>query len=391
MNTARAPAPWKAWGSGFEETALRQMETAAALPVAFAGALMPDAHQGYGLPIGGVLATTDAVIPYAVGMDIACRMRLSVIDLPLGIFNEDLDRLKDALRRSTRFGVGSSWKKDRRDHPVMHEDWSVSPVTRQNKQKAWEQLGTSGSGNHFAEFGVLAFDRDELRLSKGRYVALLSHGGSRGTGGEVAKHYSRVAKERHPELPKDQHALAWLDLASAAGKEYWAAMELMGRYAAASHEILHRGVVETLGVDVLLSVENHHNFAWQETYKGRPAVVHRKGATPAHAGALGIIPGSMGAPGYLVRGKGNEEALNSCSHGAGRRMSRRAAVKRFRWSDVEEHLAARGVTLMSAGLDEAPMAYKDIEEVMDAQADLVERLARFEPKLVRMAEGRRSR
>ncbi|MBN2711161.1 MAG: RtcB family protein [Planctomycetes bacterium] len=380
-------APYRSWCADAEKGALDQMENAVRLPVSVAGALMPDAHQGYGLPIGGVLATKGAVIPYAVGMDIACRMKLTVLDLSLAIFNEDMERLKSALARETQFGVGSGWKKHRREHAVMDEDWSVSPITKNGKDKAWDQLGSSGSGNHFVEFGKLTLERDDLGLKAGKYLALLSHSGSRGVGGDIATHYSKVAKHKHPELDRDLQHLAWLDLDSTEGREYWAAMELMGKYAAANHELIHRHVAANLGVDVLLDIENHHNFAWIEKYEGRDVVVHRKGATPAHAGKLGIIPGSMGTPGYVVRGKGNAESLNSCSHGAGRKMSRAEAKRRFKWNDIHEFLKKSGVILMSAGLDEAPMAYKDIDEVMSAQADLVEPVARFDPKLVRMAKG----
>lgn len=377
---------YKSWGCDFEKGALDQMANAMSLPVTAAGALMPDAHQGYGLPIGGVLATRGAVIPYAVGMDIACRMKLTVLDLPLAIFNEDIDRLKSALARETQFGVGASFHKEqRRRHAVMDENWDVSPITGKQKDSAWAQLGTSGSGNHFAEFGTLTLDCDEMGLKKGRYFALLTHSGSRGVGGDVATHYSALARSLHPELSKELQHLAWLGLDTAEGEEYWAAMELMGKYAAANHELIHRHIARNLGVDVLLDIENHHNFAWREIHNSEEVVVHRKGATPAGAGVLGIVPGSMGTAGYVVRGKGCAESLNSCSHGAGRKMSRSAALKKFNWNDVHDFLKKRGVILMSAGLDEAPMAYKDIEEVMAAQAELVEPLARFDPKLVRMS------
>jgi tRNA-splicing ligase RtcB len=227
-------------------------------------------------------------------------------------------------------------------------------------------------------------------LPPGKYLALLSHSGSRGTGALVAEHYSRLAREQHPELPQELGHLAWLDLATAAGQEYWAAMELMGRYAAANHELIHAHVARALGVDVLLDIENHHNFAWRERHRlpdGSDAevIVHRKGATPAGAGVLGVIPGSMAAPGYIVRGKGVAASLNSASHGAGRRMSRSRAKATFTWAAAQRVLRERGVTLLSAGLDEVPMAYKDIEEVMSAQRDLVEPLARFEPRVVKMA------
>jgi tRNA-splicing ligase RtcB len=235
------------------------------------------------------------------------------------------------------------------------------------------------------EFGVLTVLNDELGLPAGEYLALLSHSGSRGAGATVADHYSKLAMDLHPELPKELRHLAWLDLDSDAGREYWAAMQLMGQYAAANHACIHHHVVKALGAKVLLDIENHHNFAWKEEHDGETVIVHRKGATPAGVGVLGIIPGSMGAPGFVVRGKGNEASLNSAAHGAGRRMSRKQAKKSFTWSDVKKYLRERDVTLLSAGLDEVPMAYKDIHEVMAAQADLVETLARFDPRLVKMA------
>ncbi|MDR2981967.1 MAG: RtcB family protein [Puniceicoccales bacterium] len=378
------PAPWRQWGSGLEETAVQQMRVACQLPVSFAGALMPDAHVGYGLPIGGVLATRNAVIPYAVGVDIACRMKLSVYDLPVSLLEDDENRLKSALARETQFGVGATFKQ-RRQHEVMDRDWGVSPITRQNKDKAWAQLGTSGSGNHFVEYGVLTLDAPALGLDAGRYLALLSHSGSRGTGASVADHYSKLAKKMHPELPDNQRNLAWLDLDTPEGQEYWAAMELMGEYAAANHACIHKHIAAQLGAQVLLDVENHHNFAWKEIHQGEEVIVHRKGATPAGADVLGIIPGSMGAPGYVVRGRGNAESLHSASHGAGRRMSRTKAFETITWEQTHAWLKERGVKLMSAGLDESPLAYKDIAEVMAAQVDLVETLARFDPRLVKMA------
>jgi tRNA-splicing ligase RtcB len=382
-------APYQVWGSDLEPDALTQMRNACKLPVAVSGALMPDAHVGYGLPIGGVLATRNAVIPYAVGVDIACRMKMSVLDLPVSALADEKERLTRALERETRFGVGATFRAPR-GHDVMDEDWGVTAVTAKMKDRAWSQLGTSGSGNHFVEFGELIVTDASVGLEPGRYVALLSHSGSRGTGAQVADHYSRLARELHPELPKELSHLAWLDLSTEPGQAYWAAMELMGRYAAANHAVIHRYVVRALGVDVLLDVENHHNFAWRERHvlpdgSKEDLIVHRKGATPAGEGMLGIIPGSMGTPGYVVRGKGVAASLNSASHGAGRRMSRKKAKDTFSWDAVQNFLRERNVTLLSAGLDEVPMAYKDIDAVMAAQSDLVESLARFEPRLVKMA------
>jgi tRNA-splicing ligase RtcB len=389
------PVPWRQWGDGLEQEAVNQMAKACLLPVSVAGALMPDAHVGYGLPIGGVLATDNAVIPYAVGVDIACRMKMTVLDIPVRDLEQKQDRLTRAIESETRFGVGANFK-ERRAYAVMDADWSVSPITRQNKDKAWSQLGTSGSGNHFVEFGIftahgpIAWQGQGRELSAGTYVALLSHSGSRGTGAAVCDHYSKLAfAERRSELPSELLRLAWLSLDSAAGQEYWAAMELMGHYAAANHACIHRHIAENLGAQVLLDLENHHNFAWREKHVidgvERDVVVHRKGATPAGEGVLGIIPGSMASPGFVVSGKGQRDSLHSASHGAGRVMSRKAANQKFNWKDVNRLLRERGVTLISAGLDEVPMAYKDIGEVMQAQQDLVTVLGEFMPRLVKMA------
>ena len=381
------PAPWRQWGSGLEPDAVRQMANACALPVAVAGALMPDAHVGYGLPIGGVLATENAVIPYAVSVDIACRMRLSVFDAKGNGIAGQKDRLANIIESETCFGVGAAFQQ-RRDHEVMDEDWSVSPVTKRLRDKAWTQLGSSGSGNHFVEFGEFVLDQPALGLEPGNYLALLSHSGSRGVGAQVCQHYSRLATEHRGPLPKELAHLAWLNFSEEAGQEYWAAMELMGHYAAANHALIHRHIARRLGTDVRAGVENHHNFAWKERHVidgvEREVVVHRKGATPAGEGVLGMIPGSMASPGFVVRGRGHAPSLGSASHGAGRVMSRTKALQSFTWSTVRKTLADRGVTLLSAGLDEVPGVYKDIHEVMAAQGDLVETLGRFEPRLVKM-------
>jgi tRNA-splicing ligase RtcB len=383
-------APWRQWGEGLEAEAVKQMANACALPVAVAGALMPDAHVGYGLPIGGVLATDNAVIPYAVGVDIACRMKLTVYDRKANTLAGQRDRLANILEDETRFGMGCSFKQ-RRDHDVMDEDWTVSPVTQRLRDKAWSQLGTSGSGNHFVEFGAFTLDAEQaqsLALEAGEYVALLSHSGSRGTGAQVCDVYSKRAMARHEHLPKELKHLAWLSLDDADGQEYWAAMNLMGQYAAANHALIHKHIGKKLGANLILDIENHHNFAWKETHEiggeMREVIVHRKGATPAGAGVLGIIPGSMASPGYVVRGKGSSESLHSASHGAGRVMSRTKALQSFTWSAVKKQLAAAGVELLSAGLDEVPGVYKDIAQVMAAQTDLVDVLGRFDPKLVKM-------
>lgn len=381
------PIDYRTWGSEIDEASHGQMRQACGVPMAAGAALMPDAHVGYGLPIGGVLAVEDAVIPYAVGVDIACRMKLSVLDLPTAVFSDDFDRCKEALEGGTRFGIGSTHEKPQ-DHAVMDQDWSVTRITREKKDLAWSQLGTSGSGNHFVDFGVLDLaDRDDdLALDAGQYAAIMSHSGSRGPGAAACRTYSSIARAQLPKRYEDLAYLSWLSLDSEAGQEYWAAMNLMGDYAAANHDVIHRLVSKLLGAQIIADVENHHNFAWKEVHGGRELIVHRKGATPAGEGVLGVIPGSMASPAFVVRGRGDAESLNSASHGAGRRMSRKKAKDKYNWKAVKKDLENKGVRVLSAGADEVPNVYKDIEDVMREQADLVEIVARFDPKIVKMCD-----
>jgi tRNA-splicing ligase RtcB (3'-phosphate/5'-hydroxy nucleic acid ligase) len=381
------PAGYKTWGAeSIDQAAHAQMAQACEVPVATRGALMPDAHVGYGLPIGGVLACDNAVIPYAVGVDIGCRMKLSILDLPVEQLTQDRDKFEHTLATNTRFGIGAAFERPQ-SHEVMDMDWEVTRITRMHKDRAWTQLGTSGSGNHFVEFGVVSItekDATSLPLEPGSYVGLLSHSGSRGAGAAVCSTYSNIARSHLPRKYEDLAYLAWLDLDSEEGQEYWQAMQLMGHFAAANHDVIHRLVLRPLGARVLQVVENFHNFAWREVHDGKQCIVHRKGATPAAVGQLGIIPGSMADPAFIVRGLGNAESLSSASHGAGRRMSRRAAKDKYSWHAVRGDLQRRGVHVISAGADEVPGVYKDIVEVMSHQVDLVESIGRFDPKIVKM-------
>ena len=372
-----------------ESGATDQMNLAMKLQITVAGALMPDAHQGYGLPIGGVLATNNAIIPYGVGVDIGCRMALSIFDMPESYFFQNENKFKRELLAFTKFGAGNGWQgKERANHPILdRNEFNSTPLIKSLLDKAAAQLGSSGGGNHFVEWGIIEMisDDEELNIKKGKYVALLSHSGSRGFGATLAAHYTKLAKEIC-KLPKEAQNLAYLSLDSAEGQEYWMAMNLAGDYASACHQIIHEKISEAIGGEVLAKVENHHNFAWKEMYKGEEVIVHRKGATPASKGVMGIIPGSMTAPGFLVRGKGEENSINSASHGAGRKMSRGQAIKNISKNEMKQILKDHGVTLIGAGLDEAPMAYKDINKVMAEQTELVDVLAKFIPKMVRMAD-----
>lgn len=385
------PVPYRIWGADqIDQGARAQMENALRLPVAVAGALMPDAHVGYGLPIGGVLATDRAVIPFAVGVDIACRMRLSLYDAPPELLGQRKDEFSRALMDQTRFGSGAAWEKGKRpSHPVLDDlAWSATPLLKSLQSKAQEQLGTSGTGNHFVEWGILRLPVDDpaLGLKAGEYLALLSHSGSRGVGFKIANTYSDLARRLHPRLDESLRHLSWLPLEAEAGQEYWLSMELAGRFASANHYVIHHRVAGAVGLKEIAHVENHHNFAWSEALPdGNEVIVHRKGATPAGQGVLGIIPGSMGDAGYLVRGRGVAGSLNSAAHGAGRKMSRRGALQSIAKKERDAYLRERGITLLGGGLDESPQAYKNIEEVIAAQDDLIDILGKFTPRIVRMA------
>ena len=286
---------YSVYGNDFiEEGARSQMDVAMRLPVTVGGALMPDAHQGYGLPIGGVLAVENAVIPYGVGVDIGCRMALSIFDIPEKDFEKNDSKFKRELIAHTKFGPGEGFKGNARsDHAVLDsKSFGVSPFINNLRDKAWSQLGTSGGGNHFAEWGTLEFvhpDKD-LGVPAGRYLALLTHSGSRGLGATIAAYYTKIAKDICM-LPKDAANLAYMSLDSGPGQEYWLAMNLAGDYASACHEVIHNKLAKAIGGNVLKRVENHHNFAWKENWKGRDVIVHRKGSNAGRRGSNGFYTG----------------------------------------------------------------------------------------------------
>ena len=379
-------APFEVFGEEeIEDEAKYQMYSALKLPISVAGALMPDAHAGYGLPIGGVLATENAVIPYGVGVDIGCRMALSIFPIPVSYLKGKKDQFKNILAEHTKFGMYETHK-TKHDHEIFaRSEFNEIPLLKALKTKAYKQLGTSGGGNHFVEFGTVSItdSSNEWGLAAGDYIGLLSHSGSRGLGANVAKQYTYLATKQCP-LPKPVQHLAWLDLNTHDGQEYWLAMNLAGDYAKACHDDIHARIAKLLGTKALAKIENHHNFAWKEIVNGQECIVHRKGATPAAKGELGIIPGSMTAPGFIVRGRGNEGSLQSASHGAGRKFSRSACHDQFTKASIKAELKAADVELIGGGIDEAPRAYKDIETVMAYQRELVEVIGTFAPKIVRM-------
>ncbi|HLK29060.1 MAG TPA: RtcB family protein [Puia sp.] len=368
-----------------EEGAMHQMYTAAKLPIAVAGALMPDAHSGYGLPIGGVLATENAVIPYGVGVDIGCRMCLSIFDINPNELVQKENYFAREINEATLFGSGAQFDHASNHEVMEHELFYQLPLLKNLHGRAWKQLGSSGSGNHFVEFGAVEIaEKDEtLGIDAGTYLGLLSHSGSRALGANIANHYTKIAISKR-RLPQDAKNLAWLTLDEDEGMEYWLAMNLAGDYASACHHIIHAKIAKQLGRKAMKMVENHHNFAWKEKWNGKEVIVHRKGATPAGKDVLGIIPGSMTADGFIVKGRGEEASVNSASHGAGRKMSRSKAMQSVTDKDFKNELKKFGVKLLGGGLDESPFAYKDIHVVMQSQKALVDVVGKFTPKIVKM-------
>jgi len=372
---------------GIERGAFDQLDWATKLPVALQGALMPDAHQGYGLPIGGVLATDNAIIPYGVGVDIGCRMCLTVYDTGGDFITGNRKFLSDVLRKNAFFGINGN--DTNIEHEILDHINETDVVFARNLiDKAQAQLGTSGGGNHFIDFGYVDISdvNNEFGLEVGRYFGILSHSGSRGFGAKISNEYTERAM-KSCVLPDKVKHLAYLDMDSQDGHEYWVAMNLAGDYASACHEKMHERISTALGIEEVGRVENHHNFAWKEMVNGKEAIVHRKGATPAGEGVMGIIPGSMVSKGYIVRGKGNPHSLSSASHGAGRLHSRTKCKELFNKETVAATLRNAEVTLIGGGLDEAPDAYKDIDTVMSYQNNLVDIVGSFTPQVVRMASS----
>ena len=383
------PLPYAIYGQeNIDQLAISQMEMAMRLPITVSGALMPDGCAGYGLPIGGVLATTDdVVIPYAVGKDIGCRMSLTILDAGADFLEKHQDRAVEALISNTAFGLDGILPFKQYHALFDKSEFREIPILKKLREKAVRQLGSSGKGNHFVDICEIELPHtNAINLPEGKYVGILSHSGSRGLGAAIADYYTTIAKETC-RLPRQAGPFAWLSLKSDAGQEYWKCMEIAGEYSAINHEFIHYNVAKALRLKPLMTVSNHHNFAWRETLPdGQKVIIHRKGATPAHCGELGIIPGSMATPGYIVSGSGYANSLNSASHGAGRKMSRLDAKNSISHYALKKYLAEKNVTLIGGTTEEAPQAYKDINSVMESQKELVNIEGTIIPRIVRMSE-----
>lgn len=365
--------PVKLWLDDLEEGAGVQAGNLANLPFAFKHiAIMPDAHQGYGMPIGGVLATEGVVIPNAVGVDIGCGV--CAAETSLSADKVGVDTLKAVLADIRgRIPTGFSHHKVSQPPewmPLLPEN---APVCRAQYESACRQLGTLGGGNHFIE----------IQKASNNRVWVMIHSGSRNLGLKVATHYNGVAVKHnaksHLSVPKSHH-LAFLPMDTGEGRDYLAEMGYCVRFAQANRELMMTRLLDILAEKFpeLANVQRSdiidvaHNYVAMENHFGQNVMVHRKGATRAYEGEVGIIPGSQGTRSYIVTGKGNPESFRSCSHGAGRRMGRKQAQRQLDLEEEQKRMegilhAVRG----PRDLDEAPGAYKNIEEVMENQSDLV--------------------
>ncbi|MCS7013996.1 MAG: RtcB family protein [Chloroherpetonaceae bacterium] len=354
----------------------KMLKNMASLPCVFRHiALMPDAHLGKGAMVGSVIATKDAVIPAAVGVDIGCGMIAVQTPFKAGQLDGKLRHIRLEIERA--IPVGFDQHKSILDEAARWSGWKsfdrLHPKVQDLRKKAALQLGTLGGGNHFIE---VCLDTDEN-------VWLMLHSGSRNIGNELATRHIETAKHLHrlSELPDKD--LAYFVAGTPEFESYWHDLQWAQAYAMKNRELMMKTLTHILAkvlndgepFEPTLSVNCHHNYAAVETHYGEEVIVTRKGAVRARKDDYGIIPGSMGAKSYIVRGKGVAESYMSCSHGAGRRLSRNQAKKHFTVADLARETAGVECRKDAGVLDEIPSAYKNIDEVMAAQSDLVEVVA----------------
>lgn len=373
--------PIKMWLEEIEDGAVAQLKNLANLPFAFSHiAVMPDSHQGYGMPIGGVLATKDVIIPNAVGVDIGCGMCAIKTSLT-EIDTETLKNIMGEIRKAVP--VGFNHQKEEQDITLMPipEDWgSINyPISREQFKPALKQIGTLGGGNHFIE----------IQKGSDGHIWIMIHSGSRNFGLKIAEHYNKIAIELnekwHSKVPKEWE-LAFLPVNSEEGQSYIREMQYAVDFAFANRKLMMDNIknifseITNCEFDEMINIA--HNYAKLEHHFGKDVWVHRKGATLADEGTIGIIPGSQGTHSYIVKGKGNIQSFKSCSHGAGRKMGRNQAQKNLNLEEEIAKLDNQGILHAIRGvkdLDEASGAYKDIDVVMRNQEDLVEVLVELTP------------
>ena len=381
ISTERLPI--KLWLDDIEDGALIQVRNLANLPFAFKHiAIMPDSHQGYGMPIGGVLATSGVVVPNAVGVDIGCGMCAVKTSLPY-IEIEDLKKILGEIREAVPVGFKHhSQKQDDSFMPPSSNLPGNTAVIEKKYQEALSQIGTLGGGNHFVEF----------QHGSDGFVWVMIHSGSRNIGKQVADYYNKLAvslnAKWHSIVPKEWE-LAFLPMDSMEGKSYLEEMQYCVDFAHANRRLMMERieaiVYNVLPVEFEPAINIAHNYASMEHHFGSNVLIHRKGATLAREGQLGIIPGSQGSKSYIVKGKGNKDSFESCSHGAGRKMGRKQAQRELNLQEEIERLNQKGILHAIRNiddLDEAPGAYKDIDVVMENQRDLVDIVVELTPLAV---------
>lgn len=379
IENERNTLPVKMWADDIEEQATIQIKNLSSLPFAFHHiAIMPDCHSGYGMPIGGVLVTKNVVIPNAVGVDIGCGMCAVKTSLT-SISHKDLEKI--VVRIKQDIPVGFTHQKTPQDEFLM-PDMPRGEIVSREYQSARSQLGTLGGGNHF----------QEIQKGSDGHIWIMLHSGSRNLGKQVADHYNKIAVEMselwQSPVPKSWQ-LAFLPLESAEGEAYMHEMEYCVRFALANRRLMMEricGIIEgrtNCTFEPMINIA--HNYAAMENHFGENVIVHRKGATLARESTIGIIPGSMGSKSYIVQGKGNPESFMSCSHGAGRKMSRTHAKKNLDLHYEKEKLDKQHIIhdmRSKDNLDEAPGAYKNIDKVMKNQEDLVDIVVELTPLAV---------
>jgi len=383
INTEKIPI--KLWLDDVEEDALKQAQNLANLPFAFRHvALMPDTHVGYGMPIGGVLATNNVIIPNAVGVDIGCGMCAVKTNVNVDeISREQLIKIMDGIRQLVPLGFNRH--KERQDESLMPQGFRVDDmvVVKREYQAALKQLGTLGGGNHFIE----------MQRSDEGFLWIMVHSGSRNFGLQVAEYYNKKAKKLNQiyNSTVDPKAdLAFLPFETDDAHLYYKEMQYCTQFAFANRKLMMEriqhvvsSVLSAVIYEPIINIA--HNYAAWEEHFGEKVIVHRKGATSAKLGEIGIIPGSQGTKSYIVEGLGNPESFMSCSHGAGRVMGRKAAIRNLDLETEKRKLDELGIIHSirnKSDLEEASSCYKDIAQVMELQKDLVKIKTELSPLAV---------
>lgn len=378
-------SPIKLWLNNAEEGAIRQVKNMANLPFVFKHVcLMPDAHEGYGMPIGGVLATNEVIIPNAVGVDIGCGMCAVQTNIDAAnLSREQLTKIMSRIREL--IPLGFEHHKEAQDETLMPQGHKIDEmhIVKNLYRAALKQIGTLGGGNHFIE----------LQRSSDNKLWVMIHSGSRNLGKQVADYYNKRAKTlnelwfSHIDKSVD---LAFLPFKTEEAQKYYREMRYCVDFAFANRKLMMQRIQQVISAE-LTSVEYQpiiniaHNYAAWEEHFGSKVIVHRKGATSARIGEIGIIPGSQGTKSYIVEGLGNPESFMSCSHGAGRVMGRKQAIRTLNLEEEQRKLDAVGVihaVRTQQDLDECASVYKDIAEVMAFQEDLVKIKVELSPLAV---------